>query len=401
MISSMRLIRYVVPGVAVAAVVAMTPLVQVSAQPAEPTVAAAGHLAFITTSGALDIVAVLADGTTTDPVQIAPVTKATAPRTVEVTDLVVSADKNWLAWVEQTFKPDKTYGKIEVSQHLAVRNMHSGTTTTLTSAAYPLGFSGGQLVVDGSRVARLVMKPSPHFVSLHEGNAFPVATYAGGIVDVKSSESANAKLDDEQVRLTSFSGQHTLLHTYHVGLDYRAVSANTDAVSPDGKQLLVERGNHQDFDGLGPSSLFDEYSMAAGHARRQLGQYGTNGAKWRLVDATFVGRQDTPWLALHSGYIKVAKNDYVVHGVVVRYVAGKWTLVQSGAIAVAGNSDGYAVIQPGKWQEVKNSPDGEFDATPTAPAILQGPGGTHTLSKVEGSQILWVTKTDPNNPEGT
>jgi hypothetical protein len=398
MISSMRSIRYVVPVVALTALAALIPLVPAAA---EPTVPAAGHLAFITASGALDVVAVLADGTTTDPVQIAPVTKVGAPRTVEVSDLVVSADKNWLGWLEETFKPDKTYGQIEVSERVAVRNMDSGKTITVPGAGYPLGFSGSQLIIEGSRNARLVMKPTPHYVSLHEGNAFPVATYPGGVVDVHSAGSVNSDVDTERLRLTTFGGQHTVLHTYVVGMDYRAVTANTDAVSSDGKQLLVERGNHQDFDGLGPSSLFDEYSMAAGHMRKQLGQYGTKAAKWRLVNAAFVGKQDTPWLALHSGYKKIAKNDYVVHGVVVRYVGGRWTLVKSGSIAVAGNSDGYAVIQPGKWQEVKNSPDGEFDAVPTAPAILEGPGGMHPLAKVEGSQILWVGKTNTNDPEGT
>jgi hypothetical protein len=394
----MRSIRYVVPGVAFAALAALIPLVPAAA---EPTVPAAGHLAFITASGALDIVAVLADGTTTDPVQIAPVTTVAAPKTVVVNDLVVSADKNWLAWVEETFKPDKTYGQIEVSQRVAVRNMYSGKTITVPGAGYPLGFSGSQLIVEGSRNARLVMKPTPHYVSLHEGNAFPVATYRGGVVDVDSAGSVNSDVDTERLRLTSFGGQHTVLHTYVVGMDYRAVTANIDAVSSDGKQLLVERGNHQDFDGLGPSSLFDEYAMTGSHPRRQLGHYGTNKADWRLVDATFVGKQDTPWLALHGGYIKVSKGHYVVNGVVVKYIGGKWQLVQSQAIAVAGNSDGYAVVQPGKWQPVKNSPDGEFDAVPTAPAILEGPGGVHTLAGVQGSQILWVTKTDPNNPEGT
>ncbi|HEX3897822.1 MAG TPA: hypothetical protein VHW74_01510 [Mycobacteriales bacterium] len=393
----MRSIRFVVPALALVALAGLVPL----AASAEPTVPAAGHLAFITASGALDLVAVLADGTTTDPAQIAPVTTVTAPRTVEVNDLVVSADKNWLGWQEETFKPDKTYGRVEVSERVAVRNMYSGKTITVPGAAYPLGFSGSQLIVEGARTARLVLKPTPHYVSLHEGNAYPVATYQGGVVDVDSTGSANSDVDTERLRLTTFAGKHTVLHTYVVGLDYRAVTANIDAVSPDGKHLLVERGNHQDFDGLGPSSLFDEYAMTGSHTRRQLGHYGTNKADWRLVDSTFVGKQDTPWLALHGGYIKISKGHYAVNGVVVKYAGGKWQLVQPRAIAVAGNSDGYAVIQPGKWQEVKNSPDGEFDAVPTAPAILQGPGGTHTLSKVEGSQILWVTQTDPSNPEGT
>ncbi|HVW81079.1 MAG TPA: hypothetical protein VHB69_09095 [Mycobacteriales bacterium] len=383
----MRSLRLLVPGLLFS-----TSSVFLSFGPAwaASTAVPAGHLAFITPRGALDVVAVLSDGTTTDPVQIAPVTTVAAPLNVVVTDLVVSADGSWLAWAEEVFKPDPTYGKVEVRQRIAVRNMTTGATTAINSDAAPLGFSGSQLVVEGARTARLVTNPSPHFVSLHEGNAFPVATYAGGVVDVRSKSTGRGDLDTEQLRLTSFSGHHTVLHTYQVGLDYRAVTANIDAVSPDGKELLVERGNHQDFDGLGPSSLFDEYAMSGGHERRELGEYGTKAAKWRLVDATFVGTQDTPWMALHSGYTKVANNDVVVRGVVVSFTGGRWKLQARDAIAVAGNPDGYVVVQPGTWREVKNAPDGEYDAVPSAPAVLDGPGGTHDLTSVEGSQLAWV-----------
>lgn len=381
---------------------ALTPLVAAAAEPTVATVPAAGHLAFVTATGALDIIAVLADGTTTDPVQIAPVTQVAAPKTVKVVGITVSADKNWLAWAEETFRPTKRYGELETASVIALRNMYTGKTITVHSAAYPIGFAGSQLVVEGARTARLVLKPTPHLVRIPEGNAYPVAAYADGVVDVLSHDAGTSGLvSREELRLTTFSGHHTTLHHYNIGKDYRDVTANLDGVSPDGRHLIVERGNHQDFNGLGPSSLFDEYSMTGSHVRTELGHYGTNKADWRLVSTTFVGAKDTPWLSLHSGFIKVAKNNYIVHGVVVRYAGGKWQLERSGAIAVAGNSDGYVVVQPGQWQPVKNSVAGEYEPVPTAPALLEGPGGTHTLSTVQGSEVLWVTKTDPNNPEGT
>jgi hypothetical protein len=191
-----------------------------------------------------------------------------------------------------------------------------------------------------------------------------------------------------------------VLQQYDIGKSYRNVTANTDAVSPDGEKLLIERGNHQDFDGLGPSSLFDTYSLGATHVRHQLGHYGSNAAQWRLVAATFVGPHDTPWLALHGGYIKTSSG-YVVHGIVVRYSGGKWHDQSNNAIAVAGNAAGYVVVQPGKWVAAKNSPAGEYYPTPTGPAGLEGPGGSHVLPKVEGSEMVWVVKTYKNAPEGT
>ena len=105
---------------------ALTPLVAAAAEPTVATVPAAGHLAFVTATGALDIVAVLADGTTTDPVQIAPVTQVAAPKTVKVLGITVSADKNWLAWAEETFRPTKRYGEIETGSVIARRNMYTG-----------------------------------------------------------------------------------------------------------------------------------------------------------------------------------------------------------------------------------------------------------------------------------
>jgi hypothetical protein len=373
----------------VAAVTSMTGLAALAPVTAQAAPVSAGQLVYITSAGVLDVVVVMSHGATSTPEQIGPVTAVAAPRSVKATDLVVSGDGKWLAWSEVITKPSKQYGEIETGAVLAVRNMMTGHTVTLRDDDAPLGFAGHQLVVTGAHTRRLVMTPTPHLVNVPEGNAYPVATYAHGVVDVKSVGMGNATIvDHEQLRLTTFSGHHTVLHTYLVGTSYRAVTANLDAVSPDGKVLLVERGNHQDFDGLGPSSLFDTYSLGAGHARRQIGHYGTNAAQWRLATATFVGPHDTPWLALHSGYTKTSKG-YVVHGVVVRYAGGHWQHEQTDGIAVAGNAAGFVVVQAGKWVLAKNSPDGEYDPTPTGDAVLEGPGGTHVLS-IQGSQLLWV-----------
>lgn len=368
----------VVAAVAVTALTTLTPLVPGVAHAAAVP---AGQLAYVTASGQLDLVGVMSDGSTSGaPVQIGPVTKVAAPKYVEVSDVVVSADEHWMAWSETIDKPNKRYGKVEVGGRTVVRDNVDGTITTLGNSVYPLGFSGHTLVSIGGYTERLVMTPKPHYVRL-PGNAYAVATYSKGVVDVASR--GDGRVDRENLRLTTFSGHHTLLHRYVIGRDYRNVTANIDAVSPDGKKLLVERGNHQDFDGIGPSSDFDEYTLAPGYPRRQLGHYGTNAADWRLQTATFVGPNDEAWLALHD-YGKT------VRGVVVRAVDGRLHLVASNAITVAGSPLGYAVVQPGKWVLDKQSPDEDFNPVPTADAQLWFDDKEIGPIDIQGSELSWV-----------
>ncbi|HVY10904.1 MAG TPA: hypothetical protein VHB18_12255 [Mycobacteriales bacterium] len=396
----MRVIRRVVPGIVLAGLALPITLAPAPAQAAPVPV---GHLAFVTGNGVLDIVAVMSNGTTTDPVKLGPVTKVAKPKTVTVSGLVVSADKDWLGWSEQISATGKDGEVRYLGSRVVVRHMYDGKTAVVHANAVLLGFAGHTLVTTGAYNKRLVMKPTPHLVRI-PGNAYAVATYPHGIVDVKFvDQGAKAAVDHEQLRLTTFAGRHTVLHTYVIGKTYRNVGANVDAVSPDGRKLLVERGNHQDFDGLGPSSLFDTYSLrSATHARHKLGHYGTDKAQWRLADATFVGAHNTPWLAIHSAPKKSHSGDYyVVRGYVVSYSHGQWALQDDHGIAVAGNSDGYVVVQDGEWQPVPNSDAGEYRPVPGGFALLRGPHGGHYLRKVKGTELVWVVKPDKKAPEGT
>lgn len=386
----MTRIRRAVGAAAVAAMTSLIPLTPEVAHSVVPVVDL-GNLAYITSAGEVDMVDVMSDGTTSTPTRLGPVTTVQAPKTVEATAMAVSPDGQWLAWSEQIFKPDPKYGPLQVAGKLAVRNMTSGDTVTVNTEDWPLGFAGDTLVVAGSYASRLVMTPSPHLVRIRDGNAYAVATYPHGIVDVRSTvPRSSSTIERDQLRLTTFGGHHTSLHTYNIGLTYRSVAANADLVSADGKKLLVERGNHQDFEGLGPSSLFDTYSLTGGHVRHQLGRYGTNRAKWRLAGATFVGAHDQPWIALHSGY-GPKSSGYAVRGVVVAYVGGKWTLKSSTGIAVAGNEAGFAVIQNGTWKPVKNSQDGEYSTHPVGNATLEGPAQSPVpLNGVSATELVWV-----------
>ncbi|MGN6473139.1 MAG: hypothetical protein ACTHK4_05760 [Mycobacteriales bacterium] len=376
---------------ALAALLCTVPVATAQARTAAATPNLVGHLAYVTASGELDVADIYSDGTTGTPQRLGPVTKVASPKTAKAADIVVSSDGSRLAWSEIISKPDPTYGSVQTGARLVVRNLPTGQTITLRTENQPLGFSGHHLIVSGADTKRLVMTPSPHLVKVRDGNAFVVATYPKGLVDVviSTSGSGQHQIETDRLRLTTFGGHHTLLHTYRVGMSYREAAAGA-AVSPDGEKLLVERGNHEDFDGLGPSSLFDTFAMNGGHARHQLGHYGTNNAKWRLACATFVGPRDTPWLALHSGYLRTSSG-IKVRGVVVRYLSGQWTVESRSAVAVAGNKAGWAVVQSGSWQPVMNAQAGEYQRVPSGQAFLIGPAESHLLpTGVGGSELLWV-----------
>jgi hypothetical protein len=395
---AMRMCRFAV----VIAVAALALPALLLSQPAAAAPVPVGHVVYVTANGVLKVTAVMSNGDHTDPVRLAPVTKVDPPKTVTVAGLVVSADKNWVAWSERIAKPSKKYGELVTGARIAVRNMYSGKTITLRSNDAPLGFAGSTLVTVGSYSKRLVKKPTPHLVRI-PGHGYAVATYPKGIVEVKSSVPAdNRKVYQvDRLRLTTFDGHHTPLHTYRVNDQYRSAGGNVDAVSADGRKLIVEFGNHQDFEGLGGSSNFDTFAMHGARVRHQLGHYGTSKARWRLAGATFVGAHNMPWLAIHSAPKRSKSGDYyVVRGFVVSYAHGKWTRQDDHAIAVAGNSDGYVVVQDGEWQPVEHSDAGEYRPVPGGFALLRGPHGAHYLRGIKAVELVWATKTDENAPDG-
>jgi hypothetical protein len=384
----MRMCRFAV----VTAVAALGLPALLLSQPAAAAPVPVGHVVYVTANGVLKVTAVMSNGDHTDPVRLAPVTKVDPPKTVTVAGLVVSADKNRIAWSERIAKPSQKYGELVTGARIAVRNMYSGRTITLRSNDVPLGFAGSTLVTVGAYNKRLVKKPTPHLVRI-PGETYAVATWAKGIVDVASTVPVNSKkhVEIDRLRLTTFDGHHTLLHKYEVGMQYRSAAANVDAVSPNGRKLLVELGNHQDFEGLGGSSNFDTFSMHGAHTRHQLGHYGTSKAKWRLVGTTFVGAGTTPWLAVHSAPKRSKSGDYyVVRGFVVSYAHGKWTRQDDHAIAVAGTATGYLVIQDGEWQPVEGSEIGEYKPVPGGYLQVRGPQGGHYLKGIKAVEMVWA-----------
>jgi hypothetical protein len=346
------------------------------AQPATPVI---GHLAYVTKSDAVKITAVAATGATSSTSTIGPVTKPTSKLKVQVSDLVASGDGSWVAWQETATKRGKPNFFRSV---IALREVAGTHTLRLTTDRAVVGFSGDALIAtNGVTSAWLSLTPTPHFVKIHDSQ-FPIGAAPQGVVDVATAQAPPGPRRTDRLRLTNFAGQHTVLHSYVLGSrDYRDPDAAWS--SGDDKHLVVERGNHQDFGGLGPSSLADEFSLGGSLGRHQLGHFGSAKAQWRLASVSFAGASDQVWVVWSRATRTGATS------VIARYRNGKWHSALSGGIAVAGNADGYVLAQAGKWVPAGGDADG-FTTVPTGDPVLLHAGKTSVVA-AKGSTFVWVS----------
>jgi hypothetical protein len=335
--------------------------------------ASIGRLAYQTNRGAIDTVEVHADGLTSDRVKVGPVQASTTAHPVSIVDFVASGNGRFLAWQET-----KTTTASHFSTTLVLLNEVSGVVHTVRSGKFPVGFAGDSLLTFNNRhVFRVVLAPSPHFVRVAGG--FPVTTYRHGVVDVSTNDADTA----EKLRLTSMSGHHTMLHRYtDIGPpDFREISQAW--VSQDGDRLVAERGDHQDFGGLGPSSVADEFTLHGSHARTKLGHVGALHGEWRLGDVGFRGHSDAVWAAWH------ALGRHGVKTVIAHVSQGHWVTFMSGAIDVAASSSGNLVVQPGRYRLQKPA-DNFYARHATGPATLVRHGASIPLHGVKGTQFFWM-----------
>lgn len=368
-------------AVVIGALLAATLPTAAGAHPAQPPVSpVVGHVAFVAKNQVVRVAQIQADGTTSDFQTIGPVTKAQAGQTVTVQDLLASGNGSWVAWNELVTKGSGTHEGI-INNVIVIRNIAANVTYHRSSSQFPIGFAGNRLVTsNGPHTFYASVQPSLHFVRVTD-KQYPIGTYAHGVVDGPESQAPKGPKSTWSVRLTSFHGTHTTLHRYVLApADYRLPNATW--ASGDGKRLAVELGNHQDFGGLGPSSLLDTFSLASGHARHQLGHYGTASAQWRVASVSYAGASDAVWAVWERA------TRHGATGVVATFSGGNWQRTAANGIAVAGNSAGYVVEQQGKYVSVGVDVP-QFETVPTRGATLLH-GSTSVPLDIEGSAFVWV-----------
>ncbi|HTW19709.1 MAG TPA: hypothetical protein VME70_05785 [Mycobacteriales bacterium] len=331
-----------------------------------PRVSTVGRIAYLTKQGVLKTATVRSDGTTSSVKKLGPITKASGKQTVRLSDVVVSGNGHWIAWNEELL----SHGGALLHASLVDVHEPAGTAYQVKSLQEPVGFAGSRLVTYSGSTKRLVLTPKPHLVKVDD-SGLPLATYAHGVIDSKALEAPKGPSQTWEVRLTSFAGSHVVLHRYVLSpTDFRY--PDLAWVSGDGKRVVVERGNHQDFGGLGPSSLADEFHLTAPHSRATLGHYGTDKAAWRIGGVAFAGSSNSVWAMWERLTTTGATS------VVARYKSGAWKLEEAHGVAVAANAHGDVITQPGKWVNPSKVEE-EFEPVPSGDARLRDGAGTVTL----------------------
>jgi hypothetical protein len=341
-------------------------------QPAADVPAASvGHLAFLTNRGTMDLANVLADRKVVGTVQIGPVQPSTSAHRVTIDSPVASGDGKWLAWQE-----NRATSQSRFSSTLVLRNQASGRVRTVRTHSFPVGFAGDRLLTFNRHVTRVVVGSPLRFVRV--AGSFPLTAYRNGVVDQRTNSGDTAA----RLLLTSLSGHRTVLHRYtDVGSpDFRELSQAW--VSPDGQKLVVERGDHQDFGGLGPSSVADEFDLHGSHARTALGHVGGLHAEWRLGDVTFRGPNDQAWAVWH----RLARHG--VSTLLAHVKHGHWVVDDGHDIDVAANRAGYLLVQPGKY--VLANPNDNFYVRHATHDGFVVHHQAARLSGVRGTQFFWV-----------
>jgi hypothetical protein len=339
-----------------------------------------GGLVYVSAAGTVDSVTVHADGVTSVAHRVGPVSTATASQHVTVYDLVGSGDGAWSAWAESvTSSPTKP----DVSDALVLRDNRTGHEHVLAKAEYPVGFAGDRLIVtNGVKGYRLAIGSSPHLVDIHDSSRL-LTTYPHGVIDDPVTfPHISGVTADEHVRARSLSGVKRPIHTYADRIKPPR-SVELCAVSSDGRQLLVERGDETDFGGVGPSSAIDEFNLNGATDRKRLHHYGTAGAQWRPWTESFAGPTDRVWVTWYR------VDAHGVRSVVTRYAGGHWRLVATHAVTAVGNPAGYVVVQPGTFTLVANSMADQHVPTPTSDAVLMHRGHAVGL-EIKGSAFVWA-----------
>jgi len=338
-----------------------------------------GHLAYLTKHGLVKVSAVHGSGHTSKPTRIGPVTKVTGNRRVQISFFVASGDGDWIAWQEYVTKPNGD--PAGPTPMVVLRDLKHKQLFQLKTGSYPVGFAGDQLVTAGNHASSVDLQPTPHLVPV-PGKVYPTSAYPGGVVDVKPLSSPPGPKSTERLRLNSFTGTHTTLHNYVLARNDPRLPEQT-FTSGDGKYLIVERGDHTDFGGVGPSSLVDEFALDGSRTRTTLGHFGTAKAAWRVGGVSFAWPSDEVWAVWERATKHGAASAIAVDQ------NGFWRQILAHGIAVAGTRDGYVVAQPGKY--VFGGADGlEVTRVPTGDAVLIHGKSNPKVLGIEGSEFAWV-----------
>ncbi|MBV9484421.1 MAG: hypothetical protein JO246_00025 [Frankiaceae bacterium] len=368
------------PGAAVvvlAAVVSPAAIATTQAGQSATASARVGRVAFVDGRHVATAV-VKVTGNTTHETTIGPITHAPAKRRIAIQAFVGSDDGHWVAWLETITKRDGS--STAARPTLVVRTFAPDQVYEVKTTALPLGFASDKLVVYNHGHASYVdLKTSATFHKI-PGTVFPQAAYPGGVVNLKALTSPPGPKNTEQLRLTAFDGSAQIVHNY-VLKPSNAHLPERSFVSPDGKVLAVERGDHTDFGGIGSTSIIDEFSLHGPRDRRTIGHYGSAKKQWRVGAMSFAWKNNEPWVVWERATRTGAASVLAV------YQHDRWKRIIKHGIAVLGARNGFVIAQAGKY--VFNRDGLGFVRKPTGDAMLLHDHVVKVMG-IQGSAFAWV-----------
>lgn len=375
-----RIAPYVSGAVLVAALLAgsNTHALSASTAPSVGSHGVVGHVAYVAKNSNIYTVAVKGSGNTLGQSKIGPVSNPPSGRKLAIYGLTASSDGKYVAWQESVVK--RNGEPTGATPTLVLRGLQPSKVWSMKTGSYPLGFGGSdQLVVYGDRASVLTLTPTPHLEPV-PGGRYPMAVYPDGVVENNPLRTPPGPKITEQIRLSTFDGDRTTVHNYVLSPSNPRIPEGA-YVSPDGKRLIIELGDHTDFGGIGPSSAVDEFALNGSGRRTRLGHFGTAKAMWRVGDVSYAWPNNEPWVVFERATKTGAQTAIGV------YQHDEWRKIVPRGIAVAGNAGGFVVAQPGRY--VFN-PDGEgLRRVPTGDALLLHGTVTKVLG-IQASALAWV-----------
>lgn len=319
---------------------------------------------------------------------------------VRVHSVQVSTDGRWVAWAESsvsyTGSPPtldlfgfSSTGAAEVTTAFLL-DRRSGKTTEIPALGAPFAFTGDGLVLQDStnRTYAVVTpgRPNRTLLDWPESEDRAVGAVPGGLITIGNSDTEDGSLGNYQVDLVAYGdGEVKTLHTFPHGAT-GAAGYNRGWVSDEGQRIAIERGDHTDYCGIGPSSslvlLDGKGSLLGPEAAGPPIPASVPHSDWqhmRLQYVRFAGSDSALalWTMCTQGpNDAAARNPY---SAVYRLRDGKWSLVRADMIAVAPAPSGGVLVQPGAFRLGDGEGGPSVSPEPSGDALLVQGGRTTRL----------------------
>jgi hypothetical protein len=332
------------------------------------------HLAVLTADRRLAIVPIDAGGRAGTPRFVAPRETSPPGRVTHVGFLKTSADGRLLAWAENSgpagtgrpYAGDFGFPDVMTTGATSyVMDVVTGTTTRWPGLGVPYGFVHDDLVLRGSEAGPISVIHDGRLASsieLPDTSPLLLTASTGGVLGYRAGTSGDADTVAPWLDLVGYDGTVRPLMPLPAVKGFQS-SYEQAWTSRDQTRALLEKGDHTDYCGVGPSSTLTTVDLPHRTIVRTIQSPGPAARQWRLLSYAYV-TDDTGyglWVTCQTG-ISHRPSAAVYH-----LADGRWNRVVSGALAMAARDDQTVAVQQGK---IIPLPDGVTAPAPSGTAFV-------------------------------